>query len=138
MVKCKIRGEYYKKQSVLQIIKFTPFSISAGIIQTVSFAIFNEEFKFKYRTAYLIALILSVIWNFTFKSAVNVPVIWQSYLVFIQYSRLYQHGLGHLAESAGINEYIILFVTMCSNLVLEFLLSKFVIYRNCENTSGKK
>ena len=42
--------------------------------------------------------------------------------------------LGHLAEGAEINEYIILAVTMISNLVLEFLFSKFVIYRNQENT----
>ena len=133
-----------KKQSVLQIIKFTLFSISAGIIQTVSFALLNEVFKFKYWTAYLIALILSVIWNFTFnrrftfKSAANVPVAMAKLFGFYAVFTPVSTWLGHLAESAGINEYIILFVTMCSNLVLEFLFSKFVIYRNRENTIGNK
>ena len=46
--------------------------------------------------------------------------------------------LGHLADNADINEYIILIVTMLSNFVLEFLFSKFVIYKNQENTLAEK
>ena len=42
--------------------------------------------------------------------------------------------LGHLAEQALINDYIILALTMISNFVLEFLFSKFIIYKNQENT----
>ena len=44
---------------------------------------------------------------------------------------------GHLAEKVGINDYIILIATMLSNFVLEFLFSKFIIYRNQENTYKK-
>jgi len=46
--------------------------------------------------------------------------------------------LGHIAELSGINDYIILIVTMLSNFVLEFLFSKFIIYKNNENTRRKK
>ena len=42
--------------------------------------------------------------------------------------------LGHVAEAAGVNDYIILALTMIANFVLEFLFCKLVVYRNQENT----
>ena len=129
-----------KNNTILQMIKFTLFSISAGVIQVVSFALFNEFFKWMYWPAYLVSLILSIVWNFTFnrrftfKSAANVPVamakLFGFYLVFTPLSTY----LGHLADKGGVNEYIILILTMLSNFVLEFLFSKYLIYRNQENT----
>ena len=129
-----------KNNTILQMIKFTLFSISAGVIQVASFALFNELFKWNYWPAYLISLILSIVWNFTFnrrftfKSAANVPVamakLFGFYLVFTPLSTY----LGHLADKGGVNEYIILILTMLSNFVLEFLFSKYLIYRNQENT----
>ena len=133
-----------QKESIFQMIKFTLFSLSAGIIQVASFALFNEVFGWIYWPAYLTSLILSIVWNFTlnrqytFKSAANVPVamlkLFGFYAVFTPVSTY----LGHVAESAGINDYIILAVTMISNFVLEFLFSKFVMYRNSENTLTPK
>lgn len=127
-------------KSFFQLIKFTLFSVSAGIIQVGSFALFNELFKWRYWPAYLLSLILSVLWNFTlnrkytFKSAANVPVamakVFGFYLVFTPLST----WLGHLAETAGVNDYIILAVTMISNFLLEFLFCKLVVYRNKEDT----
>ena len=124
-----------KNKSILQAIKFTLFSISAGIIQIGSFTLFNELFKWQYWPAYLTSLVLSVLWNFTlnrkytFKSAANVPVamakVFGFYLVFTPISTV----LGEMAENSGINEYIVLAVTMLSNLVLEFLFQKFVVYK---------
>ena len=128
------------KQTVWQAVKFTLFSVSAGIIQVVSFALLNELMNWPYWPSYLIALTLSVLWNFTlnrrytFQSAANVPVamakVFGFYLVFTPLST----WLGQLAENAGVNEYIVLAVTMLSNFVLEFLFCKFVVYRNQENT----
>lgn len=129
-----------KKDSLLQMLKFTLFSISAGVIQIVSFTVLNELLHWIYWPAYLTALILSIVWNFTlnrqytFKSAANIPVamakLFGFYLVFTPLST----WLGHLAEGAGINEYVVLIVTMLANFVLEFLFCKFVVYRNQENT----
>lgn len=128
------------KKSVLQLIKFTLFSISAGIIQAGTFTIFNELFHWMYWPAYLLSLILSIVWNFTFnrrftfKSAANVPVamlkLFGFYAVFTPVST----WLGHVAEAAGWNDYIILIITMLSNFVLEFSFSKLVIYKNQEDT----
>ncbi len=128
-----------KKKSFLQAVKFTLFSISAGIIQIGSFAVL-EIFIKDYWIPYLISLILSIVWNFTlnrrytFKSAANVPVamakVFGFYLVFTPVSTI----LGNLAEASGVNDFIILALTMLSNFVLEFLFCKFVVYRGKENT----
>ncbi len=133
------------RKTYFQAIKFTLFSISAGVIQVLSFTLMNELLAWRYWPSYLIALILSVLWNFTFnrrftfKSAANVPVamakVFGFYLVFTPVSTY----LGHLAETFGVNEYIILAVTMISNFVLEFLFCKFVVYRGNEDTlTGEK
>lgn len=127
-------------QSIWQMVKFTLFSISAGIIQVVSFTLFNEMLHWPYWPAYLLSLILSIVWNFTlnrrytFQSAANVPIAMAKLLGFYLVFTPLSTWLGALAEAAGINEYIVLAVTMLSNFVLEFLYSKFVIYRNQENT----
>ena len=126
-------------KSLWQALKFTLFSISAGIIQVGSFAVL-ELFIQDYWIPYLISLVLSILWNFTlnrrytFKSAANVPVamakVFGFYLVFTPLSTY----LGDLAEGAGVNDFIILAVTMLCNFVLEFLFCKFVVYRGQENT----
>ena len=132
-----------EKRSIIQIIKFTLFSISAGIIETVLFTLLNEVFLLDYWLAYLPSLIASVLWNFTFnrrytfQSAANVPVamvkVFLFYLVFTPLSTY----LGHLAESANVNEYIIYGVTLLCNFVLEFLYCKFIVYKNQEYTKNK-
>lgn len=129
-----------KQSSLWQMLKFTLFSISAGLIQVLSFTLINELLRWPYWPAYLTSLVLSVVWNFTlnrrytFQSAANVPVamakIFGFYLVFTPLST----WLGALAEGSGINEYIVLAMTMVANFVLEYLFSKFVVYRGQENT----
>ena len=133
-----------KNNSWWQMVKFTLFSISAGVIQAGSFALFEELLHWTYWPSYLLSLTLSVVWNFTlnrrytFKSAANVPVAMAKlagfYVVFTPLST----WLGHLAEGAGVNDYIVLAVTMLSNFVLEFLFSKYVMYRNQENTLNQE
>ena len=130
------------KKQVWQAVKFTLFSISAGVIQIGSFALL-ELFIKDYWIPYLISLVLSILWNFTlnrrftFKSAANVPIamlkVFGFYLVFTPLSTY----LGNLAEAHGVDDFIILLVTMVANFVLEFLFCKFVVYRGKENTRQK-
>ena len=127
------------KKELWQAVKFTLFSVSAGIIQIASFALL-EIFIKDYWVPYLISLVLSILWNFTFnrrftfKSAANIPIamakVFGFYLVFTPTS-VY---LGHLAEAAGVNDFLILLVTMLANFVLEFVFCKFVVYRGQEDT----
>ena len=131
-----------ENKNLWQAIKFTLFSISAGVIQIGSFALL-ELFIQDYWVPYLISLVLSILWNFTlnrrytFQSAANVPVamakVFGFYLVFTPLSTY----LGDLAEGAGVNDFIILIVTMLSNFVLEYLFCKFVVYRGQEDTLQK-
>ena len=131
-------------KSVWQAVKFLLFSISAGVIQIGSFTLFNELCGWDYWLSYLISLVLSVLWNFTFnrrftfKSAANVPVamakVFGFYLVFTPLSL----WLGHLVVTAGVNEYIVEITTMVLNFVLEILFCKWVVYRNQEDTLPQK
>lgn len=127
------------KKQLWQAVKFTLFSASAGVIQVVSFALL-EIFIKTYWIPYLISLVLSILWNFTlnrrytFKSATNIPVamskVFGFYLIFTPLSTY----LGNWAEALGVNDFIILAVTMLANFVLEFLFCKFVVYRGSEDT----
>jgi len=131
-----------RRKSLVQALKFTLFSASAGLIQIGSFALM-EIFIRDYWIPYLISLVLSVLWNFTlnrrytFKSAANVPVamakVFGFYLVFTPLST----WLGDLAEGAGVPDFLILAVTMIANFVLEFLFCKFLVYRGTEDTLKK-
>lgn len=131
------------KSSLWQAVKFAFFSASAGIIEVVVFTLITELLSWPYWPAYLPALALSVLWNFTlnrrytFQSAANVPAamakVFGYYLVFTPLST----WLGNLAEGSGINKYIVLAVTMVLNLVTEYLFCKLVVYRGQENTRQK-
>lgn len=133
-----------KKKNIkeaLRALKFALFSISAGIIQMGSFTIFNELIKMPYWIGYLIALILSVIWNFTlnrkytFKSANNVPVAMLKvagyYAVFTPLSTLLEKYLTDI----GWNEYLVTVINMLINFVTEFIFDKFVVFRNSIDTN---
>ena len=124
-----------------QVVKFTLFSISAGIIQIGTFSLFDYVFHWDYWVAYIISLVLSVIWNFTFnrrftfKSAKNVPLamslVVAYYLVFTPLSTLW----GNAMENAGVPDILVTAFSMIVNFVTEFLYQKFVIYRGNENTN---
>ena len=128
-----------KKKQIWQVVKFTLFSISAGLIQVGSFALL-EIFIKTYWIPYLVSLLLSIIWNFTlnrkftFKAAVNVPIAMAQVLGFYLVFTPLSTWLGDIAERAGIKDFLILAITMLANFVLEFLFCKFVVYRGQEDT----
>ena len=125
------------------MVKFTLFSVSAGIIQVASFALLQIFIK-SYWFPYLISLLLSILWNFTlnrrftFQSAANVPVAMAKVLGFYAVFTPLSTWLGSLAEAAGVFDFIVLAVTMLANFVLEFLFCKFVVYRGQEDTLKKE
>ncbi len=133
--------ELTRKQNAVQFIKFALFSASAGIIQIASFTLLNEGTKFGYWPCYLIALVLSVIYNFTlnrrftFKSAANIPIammkVFGYYCIFTPLSTWW----GDQLDLAGWNDYIVLGGTMIINFVTEFLFTRFVVYRHSINTN---
>lgn len=134
-----------KKKEIIRTIKFTLFSISAGLIQTVSFTLLNELLHLEYWISYFIALILSVVWNFTlnrkftFCSANNVPVAMLKvacyYAVFTPLSTWWTAVL--TGAGFGWNEYLVLAITMLSNFVTEYLFDRFVVFGKSIDTAKK-
>lgn len=132
-----------KKENEVQVIKFVLFSISAGIIEAVSFAALDTFTGWPYRPCYLIALVLSVLWNFTlnreftFKSANNVPVaMFKVFLFYCAFTPLSTWGGGVLTDM-GWNDYVVLGLTMACNLTTEFLYDRFFVYRGSMNTNKR-
>ena len=120
-----------------RFFKFVLFSASAGIIEMGSFALLNELLDWPYWPSYLIALTLSVLWNFTlnrkftFKSAANIPrAMFLVFLYYLVFTPLTTIGGNYLAEDLHWNEYLVTGLNMVLNLVTEFLYQKYVVYRN--------
>lgn len=122
-------------QEFIRFIKFALFSASAGLIEMGSFALLNEFTSWSYWPCYLIALVLSVVWNFTlnrkftFKSAANVPIamakVLTYYAVFTPLSTL----LGeYLAGTLGWNEYLVTAINMLLNFGTEFLYQRTFVF----------
>ena len=118
-----------------RVVKFTLFSISAGLIEMGAFALLNELLHLPYWVSYFIALVLSVLWNFTlnrkftFQSAANVPVAMMKvaayYVVFTPLSSWLEH---YLTMSLGWNEYLVTAINMVLNFVTEFLYQRFFVF----------
>lgn len=129
------------KSGLIQAIKFTLFSISAGVIQLVTSEIMYDVLHIDYWVSYLTALVLSVIWNFTFnrkftfKSANNIPfamfLVFLYYLVFTPLSTWW----GDAMEKAGVMGILVTAFSMIVNFVTEFLYQKFVVFRGSINSA---
>ena len=124
------------KKELIRSMKFTLFSISAGIIEISLFALLDHFTSWSYWPCYLIALIASVIWNFTlnreftFKSANNIPIamfkVTIYYLIFTPTSTIFGN---YLAENLMWNGILVTLINMVLNFVTEYLYDMFVVYR---------
>ena len=131
------------KKELLRSVKFTLFSISAGLIQIVSFTLLEELLHVTHWLSYLTALVLSVLWNFTlnrkftFCSAGNVPLAMLQvagfYAVFTPLSTWWTAVL--TGPSVGWNEYLVLIGTMLINFVSEYLFDRLVVFRRSIDTA---
>ena len=124
-----------------RFVKFALFSASAGIIEIGAFALLNELTGWSYWPCYLIALLLSILWNFTlnrkftFRSVANVPAamlkVLGFYAVFVPVTTL----LGDfLADTLHWNEYLVTGINMGLNFITEYLFQRYVVYGNSIDT----
>lgn len=131
----------YNKKEIIRGIKFVLFSASAGIIEFVSFALLDIGTSWQYWPKYLIALTLSVLWNFTlnrrftFHSAGNVPLAMLKvacfYIVFTPVSTILGN---YLAEVRGWNDLLVTILNMAFNLVTEYFYDRFFVFGNSIDT----
>ena len=133
-----------RRKEFIRAVKFALFSVSAGLIEMGVFALLNEVTPWSYWPCYLIALVLSVLWNFTlnreftFHSAANIPVAMLKvalyYAVFTPLSTILGN---HLAEDLGWNEYLVTALNMIVNFVTEFLYQRFFVFGKSIDTKKK-
>ncbi len=134
-----------KQDNIWHVVKFTLFSISAGLIEIGTFTLLFEILEIKESVAYAIALTLSVLWNFTlnrkftFKSAANVPIAMLKVAAFYAvFAPLSTWWVDELTINIGWNEYLVVGGTMLINFITEFLYTRFFVYRNQIHTAIKK
>lgn len=128
-----------------RVFRFVLLSASAGLIEFGSFTLLNEFSGLRYWPCYLIALTLSVLWNFTlnrkftFRSTANVPrAMFLVALYYAVFTPLTTWGGDFLAEDLGWNEYIVTILNMALNLVTEFLYQRYVVYRGTVDSAVKE
>ena len=132
-----------KKKELLRTIKFTLFSISAGVIQTMAFELLDKAVKLDYWISYLVALVLSVLWNFTlnrkftFHSAGNVPLAMLKMAVFYAIFTPLSTWWGHALTEVGWNNDLVFIGTMLINFVTEYLYDRFVVFGKTIDTAKK-
>ena len=129
------------KKELIRAIKFTIFSISAGVIEIVLFELLDNFTSWNYWLSYLIALIVSVLWNFTlnreitFRATNNIPIAMTKvgifYLIFTPVSTILGN---YLAEDLRWNNTLVTLLNMLCNFVLEFLYDKYVVFRGSIDT----
>lgn len=134
------------RKELLRSVKFIFFSISAGLIQVLSFTLMEEVLHVTHWVAYLTSLVLSVLWNFTlnrkftFHSASNVPVAMLKvavfYLIFTPLSTWWTAVL--TGPDFAWNEYLVLVGTMLINFVAEYLYQRFFVFGKSLDSDGKQ
>ena len=132
----------HMKKEFIRTIKYALIAASAGLIQLGSFTLMNEILHLNYWVSYLIALVLSVVWNFTFnrrytfKSASNMQkamlLVFAYYLVFTPTSTYLEH---YLTTMRGWNEYLVTIMNMLLNFITEFLYQRFIVFRGSIDTN---
>lgn len=133
------------KKEFWRAVKFVLFSISAGVIQVVSFTLLQEliikDVDQPYGWSYFISLALSVIWNFTFnrkftfKSATNVPIAMLKVLGYYAVFTPVSIFGGIALVNAGWNAYLVLAISMVVNFVTEYIFDTLVVFRNSIDTN---
>ncbi len=134
-----------KNKELIRTIKFTLFSISAGVIEIGLFTLLDNITNWNYWICYLISLTASVVWNFTlnreytFKSTANVPkamlLVGLFYLFFTPTSTILGN---YLAEDLNWNNTIVTLLNMLLNFVLEYLYDKYIVFRGTIDTKERK
>ena len=133
-----------KREELMRTVKFTLFSVSAGVIELGAFTALDSLTDWNYWVCYLIALVLSVVWNFTlnreytFRSANHVPTamleVAAYYAVFTPVTTMLGN---YLTETCGWNGYVVTLLNMALNFVTEYLYDRFFVFGKSIDTNRR-
>ncbi|MDR3344126.1 MAG: GtrA family protein [Oscillospiraceae bacterium] len=141
--------EFTAKENFWLTAKYLLVAASAGAIQAGSFEllsrfVFNESAD-SFGWSYFIALILSVLWNFTinrrytFKSVANIPramlLVAAYYAVFTPLTVFGGNALVHSLPNVPLIAEIVLVSMMLTNVVTEYLYQRLVVFGKTINTN---
>ena len=145
MVLVSLRLNSYEMKEYSRFIRFALFSASAGLIEIGVFTLLNEISSWSYWPCYLIALLCSIIWNFTlnrrftFRSAANVPVAMLKVLCFYAVFTPTTTLLGsYLADTLMWNEYLVTAINMILNFACEYIYQRYFVFRNSLDSKVKE
>lgn len=131
------------RKEFFRVIKYFLIASSAGLIELGVYTLLDKVTPMKYWPCYLIALVLSVVWNFTFnrkytfKSANNIPIamlkVLAYYAVFTPLSTWFGNWL---AEDLMVNGTLVTLINMLINGVTEFLYQRFFVFGKTIDTNS--
>jgi len=133
------------RDELIRTVKFVLFSISAGVIEMGSFAILDALGIMDPTACSVIALIISVIWNFTlnreltFRSANNVPIAMLKVAAFYAVFTPLVSGLffDYLTKTCGWNDILAKALTMVINFVTEYLYDRYFVFGRSIDTNKR-
>lgn len=133
------------REELKRTVKFVLFSISAGVIEMGSFAVLDALKIMDPTVCSIIALVLSVLWNFTlnreftFRAANNVPVAMLKVAAFYAVFTPLVSGwfFDYLTKTCGWNDILAKALTMVINFVTEYLYDRFVVFGKSIDTNKR-
>lgn len=132
------------RRELFRTIKYFCIAASAGLIEMGSFTLFTQLHLGPYWPRYLVALILSVLWNFTlnrkytFHSNNNVPVAMMKVALYYSIFTPLSTMLGQRLVDLGANDYLVTIVNLLINGITEYLYQRFFVFGASIDSAEKK
>jgi len=123
------------KKELFRTAKYFLLASSAGVIEMGAFTLLTQYGRFDYWARYLIALVLSIVWNFTlnrrftFKSNNNIPVaMTKVFLYYAVFTPVSTFGGNYLVGVMHWNDYLVTMMNLMINGVTEYLFQRFFVF----------
>ncbi|SEU27541.1 GtrA family protein [Paenibacillus sp. NFR01] len=132
------------RTELFRTLKYFTFATSAGIIEMLMFTLLDQFTPWTYWLSYLIALVVSVLWNFTlnreftFKSNNHIPTAMMKVAAYYAIFTPVTTVLGnHLVENLSWNAYVVTLLNLLLNGVTEYLYQRLYVFGKSIDSKGK-
>lgn len=125
------------RAELMRTFKYFGFAASAGIIQMLVFTLLDLFTQWSYWLCYVIALVISVLWNFTlnreftFKASNNIPIAMLKVAIYYAIFTPVTTVMGdYLVEELSWNPYVVTLLSLLLNGITEYLYQRFYVFGN--------